>query len=713
LEVKFVVYSIVDIDTSVNTLDNDTVQKLEENAQIARIDIIHQVTNPGKSGHPGGGMSSTDILTYVFARFHLDQDFFMVLDTILKEHGTVEDALAKGVKLPDILAISHAHISSAYYPHVARRGILSRNALEPLTHGTEKPGFGTIDEAVHYMRSHHRQTFVSPDGSSVISPFGGHIERTMPTAAWSGGNLGQVESAAVAFAYYLKQREIDSTVIVGVGDGGSTKGQSWEAANMASILGLDNIIIWCDFNNAQVMGTFNEVSGKQNLQEMYKAAGFKTSVADGHDFRQIHEVFSWAYQEKTPTYVEFKTHMGRGSQTMMQEGHRCHGVGFDMNHPEKAEKIIEELGGDPAEHKKSVASRYEIYPVHLGKQVDPAKIDINAGIRIVYQSHDSKGKEPRKAYGAALADLDKLNNEKPLLIIGNDCDLGDSTNITKLKHLVQHGIREHHGVTFSSALSIMPDVLCFFSTFGVFGSDEVYNQLRLANANHTNLKVFLTHVGISVGEDDITHHCIDYIGLTRNLTRFYVVSVPDGNYADAITRYAAVTPGNFFVTMPRCPVTVVTKYDGTPFYDNSYQVLPEKYDTIRKSNTPQGSIITHGTMTGKALEVYDILKEKGIEINLYCAPFVKEADKNALKEALETENVFIYEDHLAHTGLGSIIADAIINDQELRPLGASLKNWEIIAVRTLGPSGSYNDLYKYHKLDSSSLAEKISAIVKG
>jgi transketolase len=705
-------YSILNIEYSVKELDNDTIQKLEENAQTARIDIIHQVTNPGKSGHPGGGMSSSDILTYVFARFNLDKDLFMVLDKAIEMYGSVENAVIKGMEFPDILAISHAHISSGYYPHVVRRGILLHDALKSLNSEIEKPGFGTIDEAVQYMRSHHRQTLVSNNGASVVSPFGGHIERTMPTVAWSGGNLGQVESAAVAFAYYLKQRQIDSTVVLGVGDGGSTKGQSWEAAHMARALGLDNLVIWCDFNNAQVMGTYDEVSSRQNLEAMYKVAGFETTVADGHNFQQIHKAFSWAQEQKKPSYIEFKTQMGKGSHIMEQEGHRCHGVGFDMEQTEKAEKIISEMGGDISEYKKTLDLRFEIYPVEMGKSVEPAEIDINTGTRIVYQPDDGKGKEPRKAYGAALADLDMLNSEKPLLIIGNDCDLGDSTNITKLHHFIQNGIREHHAVAFASALSIFPDVLCFFSTFGVFGSDEVYNQLRLANANHTNLKIFLTHVGISVGEDDVTHHCLDYIGLTRNLTRFSAVSVPDGNYADAVTRYAAASAGNFFVTMPRCPVTVITKDDGTPFYDESYVISPNEYDTIRKSKKPSAAIITHGTMTGKALNAFEILKEKGIEINLYCAPFVKEVDKSALKEALSTGNIFIYEDHLANTGLGSIIADAIMNDQELRDYTSKIKNWEILGVKTLGTSGSYVDLYKYHKLDSETVVEKIKMMLK-
>ena len=704
-------YKILNIST-IDELNNDAIRILEENATLARIDIIHQVTNPGKSGHPGGGMSSTDILTYIFARYDLDRDFFMVYDKALKEYGSVVDALKAGVNFPDIGVISHAHISSAYYPHVVHRGILLDTALAPIVNPEFKYGFQAIDEAVKYMRSHHRQTLAMERRPSIVSPFGGHLERSMPTVAWSGGNLGQSESAAVAFAYYVKLRNIRNRVILGVGDGGSTKGQSWEAASMAATLELDNLIVWCDYNNAQVMGSFERVSGKIDLAQMYSTAGFNTIEADGHDFKEIHKAFLWAEVQDKPSFILFHTKMGKGSPTMETRGYKCHGIGFNSKEPDDAKQVIEEIGGDPSELDLSIAERYNIYHVEIGKRLSPKALDIDTGKRRVYAAGDPVGSEPRKAYGIALQDLDQLNQNKAILIIGNDCDLGDSTNITKLKLVVQHGIREHHATVFASGLSIFPDCASFFSTFGVFGTSEVYNQLRLANANHCNLKVFLTHVGISVGEDDVTHHCLDYIGLAQNLPNFISVSVPDGNFADAVTRYAAIMPGNFLVTMPRSPASIITTREKTPFYDEKYEINPHRYDCLRETDNPQGAIISHGIMVGKALEVYKLLCNQGIVLNVYSAAFVKNVDKDALSKALATENVFIYEDHLADTGLGSILSRSIADDKELRKLQSKLANWQVFGVRTLGPSGSYTDIYKYHSIDPLSVAERITVLIK-
>jgi transketolase C-terminal domain/subunit len=116
-------------------------------------------------------------------------------------------------------------------------------------------------------------------------------------------------------------------------------------------------------------------------------------------------------------------------------------------------------------------------------------------------------------------------------------------------------------------------------------------------------------------------------------------------------------------------------------------------------------------MVGKALEVYKLLRNQGVFINVYAAPFVKNVDREAIKDALETGNVFIYEDHLADTGLASILAGAIAQDKELRELQGQLMNWHVFGVRKLGPSGSYIDLYKFHALDPLSVAEKLTALI--
>ncbi len=73
---------------------------------------------------------------------------------------------------------------------------------------------------------------------------------------------------------------------------------------------------------------------------------------------------------------------------------------------------------------------------------------------------------------------------------------------------------EHHTAAMAGGASLA-DRLVFWSDFGVFAIDETFNQHRLNDINHTNLKVVATHCGLDVGPDGKTHHCIKYAGLTR------------------------------------------------------------------------------------------------------------------------------------------------------------------------------------------------------
>ena len=94
-------------------------------------------------------------------------------------------------------------------------------------------------------------------------------------------------------------------------------------------------------------------------------------------------------------------------------------------------------------------------------------------------------------------------------------------------------------------------MIAFFSDFGVFGVDETYNQHRLNDINHTNVKLVCTHNGLDVGEDGKTHQCIDYVGNFRNLFGFHVIVPADPNETDRAVRYAASHEGNFVIAMGR------------------------------------------------------------------------------------------------------------------------------------------------------------------
>ena len=136
----------------------------------------------------------------------------------------------------------------------------------------------------------------------------------------------------------------------------------------------------------------------------------------------------------------------------------------------------------------------------------------------------------------------------------------------------ESGIQEHHAATASGAIS-REGFAAFFSTFGIFGVTEVFNQMRLNDINHTNLKLVCTHLGLDVGEDGQTHQCIDYIGLLQNLFGFSVFLPADPNQTDRIVRYVAERPGNFFVGMGRSKLPAILDESGQPAFSGRLPVF--------------------------------------------------------------------------------------------------------------------------------------------
>ena len=114
-------------------------------------------------------------------------------------------------------------------------------------------------------------------------------------------------------------------------------------------------------------------------------------------------------------------------------------------------------------------------------------------------------------------------------------------------------------------------MLTFFADFGVFGVDETYNQHRLNDINHANLKLVCTHNGLDVGEDGKTHQCIDYLGLLANLYGCKAIVPADPNQTDRAVRCAASTPGNFYIGMGRSKLPVITSESGEPLFAGSYE----------------------------------------------------------------------------------------------------------------------------------------------
>ena len=220
-------------------------------------------TNRAKSGHPGGSLSCTDILTYLyFDKMNIDpQD--------PKKEGRDRVVLSKG------------HAAPALYAVLALRGFFDVAEIEKL----RKP--------YAVLQGH-------PDMKHI------------PGVDMSSGSLGQGISAAAGMALSAKHFNDDYRVYSIIGDGESEEGQVWEAAMFAAAKNLHNLTVFVDLNHLQIDGTIEEVNSPLPLDKKFEAFNWNVITIDGHNFDEIEAAVKAAEECKDkPTAIIANTIKGK------------------------------------------------------------------------------------------------------------------------------------------------------------------------------------------------------------------------------------------------------------------------------------------------------------------------------------------------------------------------------------------------------------------
>ena len=275
-----------------------TIQNLKDIASQVRRDIVRMVTAAG-SGHPGGSLSSTDILTALY---------FSEMD-----HNPA--TWTRDAKGQDAFILSAGHLAPVYYSVLARAGYFDPKLM------------GTLRKFGSDLQGH---------------PAIGHVKGIFQPS----GSLGQGLSAAAGIAL-AKQLDGDPhRAFVLCGDGETEEGQIWEAAMFAAHHKLDNLVAFTDWNGQQIDGPVEKVAGIGELNEKWLAFGWDVIVADGHDFESILGAFELARKKDgKPKMILFKTEMGHGVD-FMAGTHKWHGKAPSAEQCEAALAQLKETLGD-------------------------------------------------------------------------------------------------------------------------------------------------------------------------------------------------------------------------------------------------------------------------------------------------------------------------------------------------------------------------------
>lgn len=634
------------------SLPSAVVETLSAQARQARSDILH-MTTLAASGHPGGSMSSIDFYLTIY-------------------HCANVDGNAPHDPARDRVVVSHGHTSPGVYSTLIAHGFLNREDV--------LAGF--------------RQAW---------SPFEGHIEREVPGVEWSTGNLGQGLSAGCGMALASRVHGTPYRVWVCMGDGEQQKGQLSEARRFAVKYGLTNLTAIVDYNQLQISGDIHQVM-PQNIKANWESDGWEVIEVNGHDYQEIYRALRRGTQSDKPVCLLAHTVMGKGV-SFMENLHKFHGQPLSeaQCHQALQELSMPDRLDELKALRPTVKGRVKaVHPPAFAPNIDP-------GTPRTY-APDVKT-DNRSAWGTAVAELGKANQGRPgaTPLVVFDCDLAESVKTGPFhsacpERFFQAGIQEHHTATMSGAMSTQ-GIVTFWSDFGVFAVDEAYNQQRLNDINHSHLKTVATHSGLDVGEDGKTHQSIDYVGIMRNIFGYRVYLPADPNETDRIIRYIATRPGNDFVGMGRSKLPIITNEEGQPFFGNDYTFEYGKSAVLRegvKGLPTRAVVFSTGTMTHRAVAAWEMLKAEGIAIRVVHVATPLSVEASVVAEAAKVGVVATYEDHIARTGLGGTVADALI-DARLNPKLIRL------GVEHYQPSGPAEDVFAAAGLDARSLVARIKA----
>ncbi|MBP5426372.1 MAG: transketolase [Clostridiales bacterium] len=274
-------------------MDKNELKRLKTIAANIRKNIVDTVYY-ANSGHPGGSLSCTDILTVLYFK-----------------HMRIKEKEPKWVDR-DRFVLSKGHCSPGLYSTLAQRGFFDIDDLK------------TFRKTQSNLEGHPNMNYV-------------------PGVDMSTGSLGQGISVACGMALAGKIDKKDYRVFAILGDGEIEEGQVWEALMSAAHYKLDNLTIFLDNNGLQIDGRIDEVMSPYPIVDKLKAFGQNVIEIDGNDIEEIDDAINQAKKVKgCPTVIVAKTIKGKGV-SFMEDQVGWHGKAPSLEQRDIAIKELDKI----------------------------------------------------------------------------------------------------------------------------------------------------------------------------------------------------------------------------------------------------------------------------------------------------------------------------------------------------------------------------------
>lgn len=435
----------------------------------------------------------------------------------------------------------------------------------------------------------------------------------------------------------------DSKVIVLAGDGCFMEGVSHETCSLAGHLKLDNLIVIYDSNQTSLDGFVTD-SCSEDIKKRYEAYHWDVYEVDGHDFEEIHKVFSHLREKQDqPALVIAHTVIGKGASQAGSYLIHSNPIGKEecsktkeaMGFPETEFYVPKEIKEYfslkiPNDQRKEESwnqgfqSWKETHP-HLYEEwlaMSPACFSENLKTQIMNLNlpEELSGRESSHLVINFLGDM------LPGLY-GGSADLARSDKTHMHQHSVvsvenflgrniKYGVREFGMATIAIGLAQTQKIIPFIGTFLAF-SDYMLSPIRMAALMKLKIIYQLTHDSFLIGQDGPTHQPVEQLVHLRAIPHLQVIRPANPHEVKmawiAALKYqgpTAIVLSKQNLSSDDCP---------KPSYEES---MAKGAYVIKKSRKEicHFNLLATGSEVALALKVSSLLEKEGLGVQVVSMP---------------------------------------------------------------------------------------------
>ena len=591
--------------------EKNLMNKAADNIRILAASAVEKA----KSGHPGGAMGGADFINVLYSEY-------------LKY-----DPQNPGWVGRDRFFLDPGHMAPMLYSQLTLIGKFTLDELAQLRQwGSPTTG--------------HPEFEIARGIENTSGPLGqGHVFA-----------VGAAIAAKFLAAHTGNPTFDKETIYAYISDGGIQEEISQGAARIASVLGLDNLIMFYDCNDIQLSTETKEVMNEDTAAK-YRALGWEVFEINGNDVDQIREALDKAKQvEGKPALIIGKCIMGKGALkadgSSYEANCKTHGapLGGDA-----FVNTIKNLGGDPEnpfqifpEVKELYAKRAEELKGICAERYAEEKAWADANPeKAAQQAEWFSGKAPKIDWSkcvqkdndatrsASAACLSVLAQQVPNMICASaDLSNSDKTDgfLKQTKALVkgdfsgaffQAGVAELTMACCCIGMSLHGGVIPACGTFFVF-SDYMKPAVRMAALMQLPVKFIWTHDAFRVGEDGPTHEPVEQEAQIRLMEKLKTHAGKNSclvlRPADAKETTVAWAMAMENTDTPTALIFSRQNINNLPEGNDYEQARKGGYVVAGSDENPDVVLVATGSEVSTLVSGAELLRKDGVKVRIVSVP---------------------------------------------------------------------------------------------